>query len=156
MHKSLISVAALLTVIVGLGQWAAYAFASSSINFALPLMLIAVGIVTFFGILVLPSDKDWPPGEARIRLSVTATLLMVYVTYFGTVVFWQERISELEKEMVSTLTTMLAVVLPFYFGSSVALDIASKRFRGSDAGPDTGQHQDASHGPGTAGAAPGQ
>lgn len=129
MHKSLAMTASLIALIVLIGQWATYT-QIIIIQFALPLMLILVGVVTFFGILMLPdgTDSNTSLSEARVRLCITATLLMVYIVYLGSVVFWRsERMTDFEKQMVSTLTTLLAVVLPFYFGSSAAVDIVKRR-----------------------------
>ena len=87
----------------------------------LSFMLIFVGAVTFFGILMLPGSCSSTGvfDERRIRLAITASLFLVYISYFGTAVFWKEDMQTLEKELFSSVTTLLATTLPFYFGSSV-------------------------------------
>ncbi len=122
MIKSLISILAIIVILVILGLLAAY---YEVMKGAFSMMLILVALVTFFGLLLSPGglSSDGSLKESRIRFCITATLVVTYVVYFGTTAFWKEEISELEKEMISTLTTLLAVALPFYFGASAAVAI---------------------------------
>jgi len=105
---------------------------------ALNAMLGLVAIVSFFGILALPGG--WQEGtgfaEGRVRLALTAALVMLYVTYFATSIFWfntpEAQQSELARALFTTLANMLMVVVPFYFGATAATEIAKLRARASD------------------------
>ena len=127
MNKGIVGIGIVVILLAGFGLWASY---SNLIPvFGLPLMLIVVGLATFFGTLALPggTEPDGTVRERRIRFCIAATLVVIYIVYFGTTAFWKEEVSALEKEMISTLTTLLSIVLPFYFGASAAVEIAKRR-----------------------------
>lgn len=100
---------------------------------ALNIMLGLVAIISFFGILIIPGG--WSEGkgfsEGRVRFAITAALVMLYIIYFATVIFWfnvpEARQDELPKALFNTLADMLKIVLPFYFGATAASEIAKSR-----------------------------
>jgi hypothetical protein len=51
------------------------------------------------------------------------SILVLYLTYFSMAVFWGEG----KNEMVNTLTNLLMVVIPFYFGASAAVQWGQKK-----------------------------
>ena len=130
MNKGIVVVGIVVILLASLGVWITYNYSSNFGKFGLSLTLVVVGLGTFFGTLATPggSEPDGTVRERRIRLSIAATLVVIYVVYFGLTAFWKEAASELEREMISTITTLLSIVLPFYFGASAAVEI-SKRSR---------------------------
>jgi hypothetical protein len=89
----------------------------------------------FFGILGLPGGYEAPGGaftEARIRLAITATL-MEYLVYFGTLVFLprDQNVVGYDKDVLPTLTDLIKIAIPFYFGASAAVQIAAVRSKGT-------------------------
>ena len=105
------------------------------------MMLIGAAAITFFGFLGLPGNIDDKGAfrESRIRLSITGTLLIVYLIYFGSIVYLQPdtdaegNIIKTEAEsLLPTLTNLLMVTIPFYFGSSVAVEIANLQSKKGD------------------------
>ena len=106
------------------------------------IMLIGSAVITFFAFLGLPGnvDENGAFRESRIRLAVTATLIITYLVYFGSVVYLSPEVDEggkivntFAQDLLPTLTNLLMVTISFYFGSTAAIEIAgslSKR-RGS-------------------------
>ena len=95
---------------------------------ALAMMLATVAFVTFFGFLSLPTDGEdvRKLTEPRMRLALTAALVLTYLVYFS-VAAWRAEVkttAELPMDLLQTLTTMIMVVLPFYFGVTGAVEIA--------------------------------
>lgn len=97
---------------------------------ALAVMLALVGLITFFGFLSLPTDGSQVSGlsDSGMRFALTAALVMTYIVYFAAAV-WRSGTgqAEMSKDLLSTLTNMIMVVLPFYFGVTGAVEIAKVR-----------------------------
>lgn len=102
---------------------------------ALNLMLGLVAIIAFFGVLIIPGG--WSKGngfsEGRVRLALASTLVILFVASFATTIFWfntsEETLgsSDLRTRMVDTLTDLLKIVIPFYFGATAATEYAKIR-----------------------------
>lgn len=92
----------------------------------LVLTIISAAVVTLFGTLTLPGaqDKSGSFREPRIRFSIAMTVLVVYLVFFAMAVFWDRGTN---KDMIATLTNLMMVVIPFYFGASAATQIAAKK-----------------------------
>ena len=125
--RSLAAIAAFIIAVVVAGIVATRLFEHSSF---LSLMLVLVALVAFFGLLMSPgaTNEDGTVREARIRLAIAATLVIVYVVFFGTTVFFRDpkATSGFAEKMLETLTTMLTVVLPFYFGASAVAEYGKR------------------------------
>jgi hypothetical protein len=96
---------------------------------ALVVMLALVGLITFFGFLSLPIDGQ-PVNrltDSAVRTALTAALVMTYLVYFSTAVWLSEGEgvdAARANDLLSTLTSMIMVVLPFYFGVTGAVEAA--------------------------------
>lgn len=100
-------------------------------TFGYSVMTISVALLTFFGLLDLPGGRD-ADGEftsQRLRLCITVTLVVLFITYFGTTGYWDEHevAADFPKLMMQTLGGMLSVVIPFYFGTTAAVEIFKDR-----------------------------
>jgi hypothetical protein len=110
----------------------------------LTVMLAVVAAVTYFGLLAMPGGWTESEGfrEGRIRLALASTFVMVYLVYLATVIFWTDEPASgnegtrqvwlFAETMVGTLTDMIKIVLPFYFGVSGAVEIAKSRAKAGD------------------------
>jgi hypothetical protein len=119
-----------IVAVVSLGLWAGYYFHHRAF---LGLMMVIVAVIVFFGLLACPgSYQGGTFSEARIRLAITATLLIAYLVYFGTVVFLEKNPDEaaFAPDVLPTLTNLLSITIPFYFGATAALEIAKVRSQG--------------------------
>jgi hypothetical protein len=96
---------------------------------ALVVMLALVSLITFFGFLSLPVDGQ-PVNrltDSALRIALTAALVMTYLVYFSTAVWLSEGEgvdAARADDLLSTLTSMIMVVLPFYFGVTGAVEAA--------------------------------
>jgi len=96
------------------------------------IMLIGSSVITFFAFLGLPGNViNGSFSESRIRLAITATLIITYLVYFGSVVYLGsdvpesgKRIASFAKDLLPTLTNLLMVTISFYFGSTAGIKIA--------------------------------
>jgi hypothetical protein len=72
-------------------------------------------------------------SESRIRLAITSTLFITYIVYWGTIIFWSKEGLEnsYNQKLFETLTDLLGLVLPFYFGATAAVQVAEVIQRGS-------------------------
>jgi hypothetical protein len=100
---------------------------------ALNIMLGLIAICSFFGIMAVPGGWSENNGfsDGRVRLALTSTLVMLYVVYFATVIFWfnvpEAKQEEIPKALFTTLADMLKIIVPFYFGATAATEIAKSR-----------------------------
>ena len=123
---SLIALIFVAGIILGYYTWLEYQ--------ALQMMLGLVAIGSFFGILVIPGG--WSEGRGfstgRVQLALTSALVMLFVVYYATVIFWYgvpEAMEppELPKQMLDTLSDLLKIVVPFYFGATAAEKVLKSR-----------------------------
>lgn len=95
----------------------------------LTVTLILSTIVCLFGVLALPGGRD-DKGvflEARVRLSIAVTLLVVYFVLFSNAVLFGSGDTNINKDMMTTLTQLMTIVLPFYFGTSGLVEWAKRK-----------------------------
>lgn len=97
-------------------------------------MMMGVSTITFFGFLLLPGNVNEKGvfNESRIRLSITATLIVTYIIFFGAVAFLNNKDEFVSPDLISTLTNMISVTIPFYFGASAAVEIVKLQKKKSE------------------------
>lgn len=97
----------------------------------LSITLVLSSIACFFGLLALPGGRNDQGGfkEERIRLSVAGTLMVAYLVLFSTAIFFGNRDQSINLTMMDTLTQLMMVVLPFYFGTSGLVEWAKLKER---------------------------
>jgi hypothetical protein len=95
---------------------------------ALVLTQILAALLTLFGTLALAGGQDETGSfrEERIRFSIAISVLVLYLVFFGMAVFWD---TGTNRAMVETLTNLMMVVIPFYFGASAVAQASSKKSR---------------------------
>lgn len=82
----------------------------------------SVGIITFFGILMLANylsvSKELDKGE--VRKAITGSFIAVYFTLVSLLTFTRFSPSNagLAKTMISHFTYVIGIIIVFYFGSS--------------------------------------
>jgi hypothetical protein len=86
--------------------------------------------VTFFGLLAASesSGRGWGLNKGGMRGAIAATILVVYffVLSMSAFVPYQGDMSEMMKTMVGTFTTVLSIMIPFYFGASAYVQTHTK------------------------------
>jgi len=96
---------------------------------ALTVTLVVAMLITLFGVLALPEGRD-DKGvlrEERVRLAIAVTLLVVYFVLFSNAVLFGNNDANINGEMMDTLTQLMTIVLPFYFGTSGLVEWAKRR-----------------------------
>lgn len=90
------------------------------ITLAMSSMVIAV--VTFFGLLAVSesSGRGWGLNKGSMRGAVAATILVVYLFVLSMNAFvpYQGAMSDMMSAMVTSFTTIVGIMIPFYFGAS--------------------------------------
>jgi cytochrome bd-type quinol oxidase subunit 2 len=88
-------------------------------------MLVTVAVVTFFGFLNEAENVD----ERSMRRAIAASVVMVYLVLLATVIFWVEipgdpktKLPDVTQTMLTHFTTIMGVVIAFYFGASAYID----------------------------------
>lgn len=92
---------------------------------SLSIMLVTVAVVTFFGFLNEAENVD----ERSMRRAIAASVVMVYLVLLATVIFWVEipgdpktKLPDVTQTMLTHFTTIMGVVIAFYFGASAYID----------------------------------
>lgn len=101
----------------------------------LAFMLVAVGLVSFYGFTGLGvGEKDLKLSKTDIRLATVVSLITCYLALVGTVsMFAQgEDLPEITKTILSHFTTIVGVVIVFYFGTEAYLVAQDKSDKPTD------------------------
>jgi len=81
-----------------------------------------IALVTFFGLLAVSesSGRGWGLNKGSMRGAVAATILVVYLNVLSMNAFapYQAAMSDMMKTMVDSFTTIVSIMIPFYFGAS--------------------------------------
>jgi hypothetical protein len=92
----------------------------------LSLAVVAVAIITFFGVLMLErkSATGNALNEGALRRAITVSVLTVYLVTVGVVSFFRggAKIPEVTSTFLTSFTATVGVVIAFFFGSSAYLE----------------------------------
>jgi len=116
-----------LIILIGLAVWKYYDKDAVFLN----LMIISVALVTYFGFLMFGQfmGGDWAVNKGGMRTAITASIVTVYLVLLGLVAFMTKGPKELlpiTETMLASFTSIVGVVLAFYFGSSAYLQVQEK------------------------------
>ena len=92
---------------------------TSYVDMTMAVAMTVSGILTLFGTLSLPGaqNTDGSFKEQRIRLSITMSILVIYFIWWSFALQWSTADEPLNP-MFETLTDLLKIIIPFYFGAS--------------------------------------
>ncbi len=95
----------------------------------LTITLMLAMVITLFGLLALPGARtdEGIFREERVRFAIAGTLLVVYFVLFCNAVLFGEGDKSINSKMMDTLTMLMTIVLPFYFGTSGLVEWAKRR-----------------------------
>jgi hypothetical protein len=98
----------------------------------LPLSLLIVALITFFGFLIIGSkaNENPPVSEAVLRVSITISIIVLYLSVVAITAFfrnWSDKLEPLTEAMLNNFNTIVGVVVAFYFTSSVYLEAKKKK-----------------------------
>jgi hypothetical protein len=89
--------------------------------------VIAPGLITFFWLLSDPkgSSPDQTLSAGILRKAIASSIVVEYLVLVGTFAFWggaTEALSQLTSTLVNSFTSIVGIVIAFYFGASAYLD----------------------------------
>ena len=82
---------------------------------------IVLGLTTYFGFMAISQsqDKGWAANIGSMRTAITSAILTIYFFILSVSILLQpEALGEFGKTMVNTFTTIVGIIIPFYFGAS--------------------------------------
>ena len=91
----------------------------SYVGMTMAVTMSIAGILTLFGTIAVPGSQN-PDGsfkEQRIRLSITMSILVIYFIWWSFSLQWTNSDEPLNP-MFGTLTDLIKIIIPFYFGAS--------------------------------------
>ena len=103
-------------------------------------MLILVGLVSFFGFIGLGvHENDQELSKEDIRVAIVISLVTFYLTVVGTVSMFARTIDwpEITQTMITHFTSIIGVVIAFYFGTEAYIAVYGKSSGESDTADST-------------------
>jgi len=104
--------------------------------------VFAIAIIAFLGILLLAHEvASYRPFETgEMRMAIAASFVIVYFAVLAIFLFSINTPTKFAQDYIQNLTTLLGVIIAFYFASSAAVQYAKIRSGqgapgGSDASP---------------------
>ena len=104
-------------------------------------MMVAVGLVSFFGFLGLGVNRrDQNLSKTDIRLATVVSVLIFYLVLVGTVSMFVKggELPPISNTMLNHFTTVVGVVVAFYFGTEAYLVAQRKPEPGDQPDPGSG------------------
>lgn len=96
----------------------------------LSITTVVLSLVTFFGLLAASetSGRGWGLNKGGMRGAIAATILVVYFFILSINLFipFEDEMPEMMETMVSSFTTILGIMIPFYFGASAYVQTHTK------------------------------
>jgi hypothetical protein len=123
--KYIIIIALFDILIVAAGLVAVIYFHQSAAYFAFSMITLA--LVTFFGFLIMgiKPNENPPISSSVLRMAITIAIIALYLSVVALTTFfrnWSDDIQPLTQSMLSNFTTIVGVVIAFYFTSSVYIE----------------------------------
>ncbi|MBU1172060.1 MAG: hypothetical protein KKD44_21090, partial [Proteobacteria bacterium] len=122
-----------IMAVIGAGLWLVYAF---GVPAPLSFCTVAAGVITFFHFMADPVDPaNGSSGkDARLRAAIAGAVVVQYLVLVGIVAYFTKdsvKLPQITETLIGSFTTVVGVVVAFYFGSSAFIE-ARKKERGSD------------------------
>ena len=107
-------------------------FGFSGSRVFLSLALVAVAVLTFCGFLWQGLGHDPSRRDATLRTAITVSLVAVYLVLASFVTFFtvrggRDELPGLTGTILTSFTVLVAIVVPFYFGSSAYVEARKSR-----------------------------
>jgi multisubunit Na+/H+ antiporter MnhC subunit len=100
---------------------------NTDVQAPLAFCVIAAALITFFWFLPGSTGKGVgsPSEEGVLRRAIAASLVVEYLVLVGTFAFWggtTESLAPMTQQLVTSFTTIVGVVIAFYFGASAYVE----------------------------------
>jgi hypothetical protein len=125
---AILVISILVFLVISLGLWLAV---KTNIPAFFVWTAISIGIIVFFGFIWigLNSQKKFEYDTSNIRTTLTSSIIIVYLFIVCLTIFfreWSDKLDPLPQAMISNFTTIVGVVIAFYFTSSAYVDTRRK------------------------------
>jgi hypothetical protein len=132
MRQQIVAVATLILAIVAAGLIVNHVSDSRA---PLAFCAIAAAIITFFSFVsdLRVSSFQTTLDEGALRRAIAASIVVEYLVLLGMFAFWEggsETLPPVTQALVTSFTTVVGVVIAFYFGSAAYIE-AKTRTRGN-------------------------
>jgi len=96
----------------------------------LGLTVFAIGIVTFFGFMMIGHSlgSGWSLTKGGLRTAIAAAIVVTYLfmVSFETFLIPPEKVSPITETFLQSFTSIVGITIAFYFGASAALQALGK------------------------------
>ncbi len=130
-------VATLVVAVLAFCVWLSKHYNSNyPIKFAAP----ALGVITFFTMLSVTTDTSATKvvSDSSMRSAITAALVVMYMVLVGHGVFIigkdaaDQALSPMAQTFLTSFTSIVGVVVAFYFGTSAYIEVQSRKYNSRD------------------------
>jgi hypothetical protein len=108
--------------IVGCRYWGDISFLAGS--------TLATSIITFFGFLMLGAgvNKNDPLNDRNLRFAIASSVVITYLVVVGMCTFFvkMDKMPQITSVLLTSFTSMVGIVVAFYFGASAYSEIRIK------------------------------
>ncbi|MEW6418260.1 MAG: hypothetical protein AB1480_09075 [Nitrospirota bacterium] len=113
-EKFLLGIAAICVALLGIGIAGTVIFSRAWLHFG----IASIAIVIFFGLALIEKASISQPWS--LRRPIAATIVVVYLMLVITFAFYmlKEELPKISDMLLTSFTTVVGVVIAFYFGSS--------------------------------------
>jgi hypothetical protein len=125
----LIAAIDIILIAMGVAGSAILRFMAPNLPHRAPLSfsVAAVAVVTFFGLLQLQQASSLEPGDMRKPIAGTVTVVYLVLVATFSFFFVPGQLPPLTETFINSFTTIMGVVVAFYFGSSAYIEASSRR-----------------------------
>ncbi len=122
--------------IVAFGTWLAYYIDSKG---PFPVLVTSITFITFVSLLLFTQSekKGNAVDEASIRTALAGTVMLVYLTLVVLFAYFQygsssETVPLATQTLLTSFTSIVGVVVAFYFGASAYVEVSKKKDRNAE------------------------
>jgi FlaA1/EpsC-like NDP-sugar epimerase len=124
-----ILLAVLVTLLTGVGAYLSVRWDS---NGPFIVVVVATMVISFVSLLALAqvNKERWELTESTMRTAIAGTIVIAYLVLVGIVAFFThgpEKLPAISEAMVTNFTTIVGVVVAFYFGASAYVQASSQK-----------------------------
>ena len=108
--------AALITLLAGVSAGLQFQFQN---NWPFIALGVGTGVITFFGLLILchTGEERWKITGESMRTAMAGAIVVEYLALVGTLAFFvQGETPPIAQTMITNFTTVVGIVIAFYFG----------------------------------------
>jgi hypothetical protein len=130
-----IVMALLITLLAGASAGVAFHVQN---NWPYIAMGVGTGVITFFGLLILGhnGEERWKITGESMRTAIAGAIVVEYLALVGTVAFFvQGQMPPIAQTMITNFTTIVGVVIAFYFGASAFVQVEREKHAKSNDKP---------------------